>query len=459
MPKHIFKNSDEVIQAIKRHRVPPAWITEARLLSKTLKALVYGDKFLEELIERIEKIESITRAEARKKYSKDIRDMFSRVLEPRSNVFSASGSSKEIDIKGKNDEKKFFEHMKEFRGNKSITKYLSDYFFELLDVDPNGLLMLEFIKGEDIWPTYKSIDDIRFYHSDGQNIHVVIYEPVKVVKLGQVFMKWRIVDAETDWCILQNGETFMEIPDLTFKHPFGDVPAIILSDFQKLGTELRLSPLFSVEELSKDYARDKSILTLYKFLNGFPIHWRYSQQCQACRGTGKTGQEGNSCQHCNGKGILGKNDVTDIMDVPTPRDNEDVKLAPDLAGFVSPDLETWKQYNADQVMFEDKIHNTIWGTKKVRENQNETATGRFIDIQPVINKLNDFSDNVEWVHNQLANWVLRWVKNNPLTTDKFFRSYGRGFIIEGPDVILERYQTAQKDGNNWTILDKIFGEY
>ena len=195
------------------------------------------------------------------------------------------------------------------------------------------------------------------------------------------------------------------------------MPAIILSDVQKLGTETRLTPLFPIEELSKDYARDKSILTVYKFLQGFPIHWRYTQQCRPCVGTGKTGTK--TCGVCNGKGILGRNDVTDVLNLPMPREG-DTKIAPDLAGFVSPDLKTWEQYNSDQVMFEEKMENTLWGTHRVRNNNNnnsETATGRYIDVQPVMNKLNDFSDNVEWVHNELANWVIKWIQGNPNTKD------------------------------------------
>lgn len=453
-----FNSPEEVIELLKVHTGTPSWITEARKNSKTLRALVYGDNFTEELIKNIEKIESDDRTIARKKFSKDIRDMFSRVLEPRANVFSASGGGVDYSITSKETKEKLIEHLQEFKGNKSITKYLSEYFFTLLDVDPNGLMMLEYIEDKEIYPAYKAIDDIRYYKSDGQNLKLLIFEPVDVVIGNDTVKKWRVVDSKTDWCFIQNGETFTWAEDLTFEHPFGKVPAIVLSDFQKLGTELRLSPLFPVEELSKDYARDKSILTVYKFLNGFPIHWRYNQQCRACNGTAKTGVDGSSCKVCDGKGFIGKNDVTDVVNVPMPREDEP-KIAPDLAGFVSPDLETWERYMMDQRIFEEQIENTIWGTHKKRDEKNETATGRFIDVQPVMNKLNSFSDNVEWVHNELANWVLFWLENNSQTKDSFHRSYGRSFIIESPDVILDKYEKARIEGSNFTVLDKLLNEY
>jgi hypothetical protein len=451
-----FQTFEEVVKAVKNQATPETWISNARELSKTLKALVYGDDFHNELIEHIEKIESIDRKEAREKYSKDIRDLFSRVLEPRTNVFSASGGSVNIDINSDKDKEELNDILKEFKGNKSLSKYLAEYFFKLLDVDPNGLIMLEYIKDEKIYPVYKSINDIRYYKSNGQNLEYLICEPKQLEKAGK--QKWRVVDSKTDWCILQDGETFILVEDETFTHPFGEVPAIILSDVQKLGTESRLSPLFPIEELSKDYARDKSILTVYKFLQGFPIHWRYTQQCRPCVGTGKTG--GKTCSVCSGKGILGRNDVTDVLNLPMPREG-DTKIAPDLAGFVSPDLDTWERYNEDQLMFEEKMENTLWGTHRVRnnDNKNETATGRYIDVQPVMNKLNDFSDNVEWAHNQLANWTIKWLKDNPNTEDKYHISYGRSFIIESTDSLLEKYETARKDGSNWSILDKLLDEY
>jgi len=402
-------------------------------------------------------LESAERAIARKKYSKDIRDLFDRVMQPRTNVFTASGGSIMNRISSEDQKKKLIASLAHFKGQKSIKKYLSENFFRLEDTDPNGLLFLEYVEDEDIFPTYKSINDIRTYKSNGSLCEVLLFEPLIIGKQGSAgILEWRLVDDETDWRVKQNGSTFTIDEEKTFKHPFGKVPAVILSDHQKMGSELRISPLFPIEELSKDYARDKSIRTIYKFQHGFPRHWRYEPKCRACVGTGKTGKD--TCEICDGKGMLRKNDVTDTQTLPLPREDEPI-VTPNIEGFVTPDLETWKRYNEDLRDMEDLIDATMWGTKRVKEGGNETATGRFIDVQPVMNKLNKFTDNVEFIENQLVTFTDNWVNGSPREEREVHITYGRRFIIESQDVILEKYTKSRAAGDNSTILDKLLDEY
>ena len=452
----VFQDENEVIEVVKALQSVPNWVNEARKVHNKYRALKYGDDYLKLLIEKIEKIESADRADARKKYSKDIRDMFGRVFEPRQNVFNASGGSFSLDIASNPIKEKVIYHIDRFKGNKSIHKYLSEYFFELLDVDPNGVIFMEYVADEKIYPTYKSICDIRYYESNGQNIEFIVFEP-KPSKSNPSIYKWRVVDSENDYTVIQNGQTFVIDSSSTFNHPFDEVPGIVLSDYQKLGTELRFSPMFEIEQLSEEYARDKSVLMLYKFIHGFPIHWRYTQICRRCHGTGRDGE--NACGVCDGKGHLGKNDVTDILEVPMPRDSDDIKIAPDLAGFVSPDIKTWEQYRIDLEKLEKQIEDTIWGTHRINESKSETATGRFIDVQPVMNKLNSYADNVEWVHEQLLKWVIQWANGSAEAEYSAHVAYGRGFIIESPDVLLKRYEDNRSSGSNWTVLDKLLNEY
>lgn len=447
---------NEVISIIKANLKAPNWVHKSREQHKVLNALVTGYKFSEVLIEKIEKIESHSRSIARKKYSKDIRDLFDRVMQPLNSVFSASGGSVHIEIKSETKEKKLLESLNNFKGQKSIKEYLSENFFRLLNTDPNGVLFLEYINDKDIYPTYKSIHDIRSYKSDGQICKYLLFEPENKTTNSLSVTIWRLVDSKTDWRIIQNGQSFIIDEEGTFEHMFGNVPAVILSDIQKMGSEFRYSALNPIIELAKDYARDKSIRTIYKFQHGFPRHWRYVKECRTCQGTGKVGDE--ICTHCNGKGEIRINDVTDVTTLPMPREDDQV-VTPNLEGFVSPDLETWGRYNDDLKDSEDLIDSTMWGTRRLGNGSNETATGRFIDVQPVMNKLGWFSNKVEWAHNQLANWVLDWVENSSTTDSRYYHSYGRRFIIESPDVILNNYTNSRKAGDNSTILDKLLDEY
>lgn len=451
----------EIIDLLKIHSEnTEQWVDKARENSKTLKALVNGDNFHEVLIKNIEHLESEQRAKVRKKYSKDIRDLFSRIMEKRQNVFDANGGSENTTISNESILEKFNERLSSFKSNKSLFKYLSENYFQLCDVDPNGIIILEYeTKGNDykLYPCYKSIEDIRYYESDGQLVDYIVFEPEIHEETG--IKKWRFIDDKKDYTFNEIGGVFTLNEDRTFEHPFGKVPCIILSERNKIGSEERLSPLNKIEELSKDYARDKSILTIYKFQKGHPIHWRYGgAKCKDCNGLGKKGDD--TCSTCDGKGVPKKTDVSDVYYFPIPKENQPF-LGDKIAGYSSPDLETWKQYKEDLHDLEVKIEDTIWGTDKTQqnENKNETATGRYIDVQPISNKLNVYTDVVEYVYNTFCNWVLNFVDQTK-QKDKivYNRSFGRRYIIESPDVLLEKYQTAKEKGDNNTILDKLLEE-
>ena len=453
-------NVDTVIELIKNNQNPIDWISKAREEHKTLKSLVTGEGFTDTLL-KIEGIEDSKKAQARKKYAKDIRDLCHRVMNKRNNVFEANGGSEHIDISNKTILDKFQYYNQNFKSNKSIFEYLSEYYFQLVDIDPNGVILLEYEKDDEndyeIEPCYVSIKNIRNYEDDGQQLDWLLFEPKDIEESSSKM--WRVVDDRTDWTIIENAGVFIVDLENTFEHPFGQVPALILSNKEKVGCETRFSPIEPITELLKDYSRDKSILTIYKFLNGFPIHWRFVSECKSCKGTGKRGDE--SCSSCNGKGILSKGDVTDMVTLPVPRPDQP-NIAPDIAGYISPDLKTWEKYEETLVDTENTIYDTIWGTDVVK-NLNltqKTATQTYIDVQPINNVLNDFSNVVEYMHNTFANWIINFVDPVKKKEEVLYSiTYGRRYILESPDVILDRYQKSKDKGDNNTILDKILEEY
>lgn len=459
--KAIEVNTDNVVDFIKGYNdKAPDWIREARAQSKELKALVFGDNFTELLINQIEQIESKEMSIARVKYSMDIRDLISRVFEPRGNVFSADGGSEHYSVENETLKKKIKAHLSAFKYDKSIEKYLSNDYFQLSDVDPNGLIFLEYKKLEDneieVYPTYKSINTIFDYDCAGQTVKWVLFKEEKTVENVGVVKVWRFVNSEVDIVVKQTDNSYVVQDELV--NDFGVVPAVILSPIQKISTKQRLSWLYYVQELTKKYARDWSVKTIYEFLQGFPKHWRYVMLCYACKGSGK--KDNGSCPTCDGRGEITKGDVTDDIRLPIPADNETPVLAPNIAGFISPDLETLKHMEESRAGLEDLIFFTLWGTREAKGGGNETATGRFLDVQPLINKLNTYSDTVEDVHNLLADFVVKLVDRAEATQNErvYFKTYGRRFIIESPDVLIERYNKAVEAGSPVTLLDKMFEE-
>jgi hypothetical protein len=444
----------------------PDWVTTARKNSKIYEALINGENFSNVLIEQIEHIESPKKAVARRKYSKDIRDVFERVMKQRENVFQANGGSEKLILNNDNIRKIFETAQSNFKSNKSVFKYLSEEYFNLADIDPNGVMFLEYKinnTSKKVYPTYKSINDIYTYMPNGQKMEYIAFQPEEKILNDKTTVKyWRLVDDLNDRILTEIGEDVIIFSQFT--HPFGEVPGLILSEKEKIGTNIRLSNIEKITELAKDLARDKSILTIYKFQKGYPIHWRYVTQCRTCQGAGRYGKTGNKCNSCEGHGYIKNTDVTDIVTLPIP-DSDQPKIAPDIAGYVSPDFEAWRQYKEDIKDFETIMKDTIWGTNiYVSQNKNlqetETATGRYIDVQPIINTLNDYADTVEYMDNTICNWLLNFydpVKNK--FENIYVKTYGRRYIIENPDVILTKYQEAKKTSDSSTILDKLLEEF
>lgn len=458
----IFTN-DEALELVKEQaKIVPEWVLAARIQSEMLFALVEGEDFDELLINHIEYVESKKKALARKKWSRNVVDLFERLMLPIANVFNSSGGAIKYDLEGKNEAEatEFLNTISNLKDGKSISKYVEKTWMPLYHTDPNGILFMEYQTKTDkpkTYPTYKSIGSIRNYKRKGQLLHWVLFEG-KELKDGKKL--WRFVDDTTDRFYIQTGETFtLQDEDSkypSFKHPFGEVPGLINSDIVDVKTNVRLSPLNKVVALSKEYARDQSFKSIFKAIKANPIFWRLTSQCVQCTGVGKV--NGKECPSCKGKGKYTGNDVADVLEVPVPK-KDDPKLAPDFAGFIEASLETWTQFSKELQDEEILVQDTYWGTHK-EPSKTETATGRFIDVQPVTNKLSSLADSSEFVWETLVNWTANFVFPSKAKDENVASvSLGRRYIIDPPDVLLEKYTEAKTAGENVVILDRMFNEY
>ncbi|WP_296683258.1 hypothetical protein [Flavobacterium sp.] len=456
----IFKDNQEAIDAIKANLKINHEFVEMRESSDELKALVNGDDFIDELIDKIEGIESEKKSLARKRYSRSIKDLFERLFQPIDNIYYATGGVKDYDITNDTIRTEFIKKIASIRDNKPLSEWIQKNAIKLMNTDPNGLIFLEYTTTPtvDIYPTYKSIEKIRYYESNGQLVEFVIFEPK--VKDGRTF--WRIVDDLVDRVFEQIGMDFVLIEELSFEHPFGQTPALICSNIQEPGEEEKLSAIDGIIDAAKEYARDQSFLTLYKIYKGNPIFWKYIQYCGECSGTGKNGDD--KCGTCNGHGkMVSKNDVTDVVELPIPDSTDTPVIAPNIAGFISPDLDVWKQYNEELAKLEESIYKTHWGTfYGVSKNTGsiKTATEVMFDKQPMENKLNMYADFVEYIEWKISEWILNFYDTTKNKSEsRITINLGRRYIIESYDTLLERYENAVKLQDNSVVLDKLFGEY
>lgn len=453
----IFKDESEAIAVIKANQgITPQWV-KMREYSKELKSLVNGTDFLEELICKIEGIESELKAKARAKYSKDITSMFAKLFQPIDNIYYATGGLKDYDIK-ESIKTKYLQKIANIRDNKTLSEWVQNNAIQLFNTDPNGLIFLEY-KENDVYPTYKSIDAIRHYKSKGQVLDYVLFEPK--IKDGSNF--WRIVDDVKDYTFKQTGNDFELIEDKTFSHPFGQVPALLCSNINVVGEKNKLAAIHNIIPDAKEYARDQSFLTLYKIYKGNPIFWKYIQMCGDCTGSGVV--DDKTCKTCDGHGVYkSKNDVTDVVQLPIPDDKDSPVIAPNIAGFISPDLDVWTKYEETLSSTFDSIYKTHWGTmygmQQDQTKGQKTATEVIADKQPLENQLNKYADFAEYIEWKLSEWILNFYDpTKDKSESKITINLGRRYIIESYDVLLERYEKSVKSESNNTILDKLYIEY
>lgn len=446
---------ENVLDFIKLKSIKPSWLGSAIKYNNELLAIVSGVEFLELLISKIEGVESPQKANIRKKYSRAIKDFYERLFAPIDNVFSATGGVKEFHIKNETDLKTFINKLSKIKGGQSLETYIQDVFIPLLNIDPNGLIFLEYTTDENevkAYPTYKNISSIRNYELNGQKCEYVLFNPIQ----NNDLKIWRLVDDEFDYEIIEKNNEFTINEENTTLNEVLKCPAVVISNIKHVKENYRISPIDSIIELSKEYARDQSIKTLSKKINGFSTPWRVVSTCKSCNGSKKS-TDGSECGECNGYGYYKGKDVTDVITIDKPRANEP-NILPNIAGHISPPMDYLQYINKELDWLENKANLTHWGTSTFEES-NKTATGKFIDVQPKINRLYRYSRSAEYMEWRLTEMLGNlFINSHDGESNISTIHYGYNYIVEPLSVLVEKYTTARKENIATTILDRQLKE-
>jgi len=423
----------------------PEWITKAEKETAILQVHVNGidaDKYLE----KIDIYENERQSSLRKKYFTSNRFLFENLLRHVDKVFTAQGGSKFYNISERN-KTKLSDKLNSIRHGKPIRKWISSVQANKYYSDPSGLVFFEWTSTE-TYPTIKSISSIYNYKANGRSVDWIIFQPEETND-GQVF---RVVDEKSDRQFLWKNDEIKEID--RYSNPWGYVPAIINSDILSPTMEYFESPIQPIIELADKYLRTNSIKNVYEFLHGFPLFWAYAPKCKNCDGTGKV--DGETCPVCLGDGNTFRKDVTDILKLRPPGDTDEPKLAPDVAGYVEPDSTTWTNQRTELDWLWKIMHFTLWGTLTVEKADRETALGRFLDIQPVNDRLSKFTDAFEYLEERMTEIIGTFYFRN-------FKSatvnYGRIYMTETPDDAWNRYSKARSEGVSKVLLNHYLLQY
>lgn len=443
---------------IKNNPTKPLWEQAVRDCKK-LQMHVLGAG-LQDAVSQIETYESPKGVAIRKKYCKSNRDLFARVLRPIDNIWTGRGGGIFYDT-GDANQKRMRGYMQNVYNGFSARAWIQLFWMRRYIDDPMGLVFME-VNNTGPYPTYKASSTIYDAQPLGRRFDYIIFKTDDPA----IF---RVVDDARDVLVKYESEgegklTILNSPEYPqFINWFDQVPAIMCSDIPKDGQDnLFMSPIADEVEMADVFLREGSIANIYRFKSGFPRPWKYPEVCGKCKGTKFI--EGNQCDKCNGSGLKLVSEAGEMAVFAWPTsDSPEIK---EKAGHTSPDIAYMEYADEYLAMLEELIDRTQWGTSrltKVSGSKQETATGRFIDIQPVMNRLTQYAkageSTEEFIATQTGIFYFRVAYHGTAI------NYGRRFLLANPDDIWAQYQTAVGAGaaggavGSISALDDLLRDY
>ncbi len=458
------------------------WIKTARKDSKKLKMHFFGDK-KDQFLTKIEGLENDVQLQLRKDHAPSNKHLVENMLRPFDNVWSAKGGLVKLTMKSDELQERFNQQIKNVKNGKDAHQYLKDIWSNFFFTDPSGLLFMELSSdGDEAYLTQKSIFDIKNMKVAGIQPEYVVFEVDEIIteddgiktnesekqrkaKAEKMKKMW-IIDDAFYYRVQVKGKEATIIESRTVANSFEKVPGIVNSSVFDTNRKMAVSPVWKQVELLDNYLVNNSVKEIHQFLHGYPIFWMYSRRCEACNGKKEiyhppedSSQEDGTwkdCMTCNGTGRSKKKDVSDGIDLAPPKDANSPTID-EPAGYVEPGIDTWKQQRTELDWKWNQLFFSHWGTTVERGGKGETATGRFIDAQPVNNRLNDYSDAVEVVHKWVLVMFAKFIAEN--SVDSVVVNYGRRYLIETPDQIWEKYIKAKNDNAPETALNLLLIQY
>jgi len=424
--------------------------------SKKLVTLMTGSN-LKEYISHMDYFEDNRLLAIRQKYARSTKDLFSRLHRPIDKVFSARGGSANYYL-SEREKKQFLQALSDVTSGYKLRKWMETFWLPAYHYDPMGMVFME-VKNGNTYPTYKSCQDVYDYHFTGRKLEYIVFKisdaDAKALNLKDGVVAYRVIDDAFDYIFTADGEKIENVKKQTYPNYFGQVPAIVNSDIYDQVLGYYISPDNDVVEIAEEYLREGSVKTVYKLHHGFPIKWMYAGACNTCGGTTKI--HGNECPTCAGTGKKSKYDVSETIILDVPSDNQTPIVAPNIAGYTTPPTEGLNAMTDELTLLDTMMFRTKWGTEQIQDSANETATGRFIDVQPVNDALNKYSDAAE----KMETWITDMIGS--FTYQQGYHgadiNYGRRFLIETPDIIWNKYSDARIAGAPITTLNLLLTQY
>lgn len=464
------------------HNPNKSLVAKGAAYNKTMRRHMYG-KDLESHLSTIEGYEKEALKKLRVKYTKSNMDLFSRLGRPVDKVYTARGGSVYLNLSDAQKQKALSVSM-DVRDGYSVRKWVEQFWTPHMLDDPYGFIFMEIMSrpaaiqakndGRSfVYPTYKAITCVYDYMPKGQKLEYVVFaltlSEKREMGLNPTDQLYRLVDDATDCIVKRAGDDVTVLDGYTLVNYFGEVPAMINSDIIDPSCDIGFLSLYhQAIELAEHFLTKGSIKVTHDFMHGFPKYYEYADDCGDCKGTGFQGAV--KCPSCKGTGRSAMTKVSDVKLLPYPKKaggEEDIMVTPNVAGYVSPDKTFYEIATSDIQLLEDLMNVTIWGTQsRVRAqgmsisgySSTKTATEVMDEIKPQADRLHVISAMAERRHKAILDYVIR-LNLSIIGYKDSSVNYGRRYMIEGPDVLWEKYSKARTDGASQEVLNDLLIEY
>lgn len=441
-------------------------IMQLRKEATRLKMNILGKNYLDFLKQK-QGLENDLQYDLRKRHSMSNRGVWSQLFQPFNSIYTAMGGSSSYYSKTKDPVELKAEMNQYIQSNSdeyiSLMQFTTDYFKSILTTDPNGFTLIDWKKSGFRY-TPISIDAISNFKRKGLNLYEYVayreenakykskiegletFITVPVIAVIDDYANYFVVRDKGNYIIAPFDQPIIYENNeyKSFVHGFDKCPAIANSNFVHDDFENKQSPAWDCVELSEQLLDESSTKTGFKALHGYPLFWEYDlEACTHCNGTG-IGLHGENCSFCGGTGTK-KKDVSNVKRIEAPESKDSPVIAPNLAGYISPPIETWVQMDKSDEANADKLSKQLWGVI-IDPIKNRTATGQIIDQQPVVRKLDEFSKAAEIFINSFVNLIGKFLYKNSFTEANI--RLGDTYLILNPNELLKQYSENVSIGNN-----------
>ena len=308
----------EQVQQIVLQNPNKATLQKAREMATKLRMHVDGEGLLS-AIKQDDYFENKDVYEAKKRYVISNRDLFNRLLQQESMVFSARGGSSSFGL-SESDERRMNEFLANVAYGLPLRKWMQNFALPAWRSDPMGIVLMEVTPqnvGADgqmqepkAYPTYYSSLVIYDYDTNGRQLEYVVFQltaararkfgvtdpEVQKMKADQQTEYFRVIDDAKDLIVKREQGTvrLVETPNISQQNPLANkwsiVPGFILSNIiEYKNPKCFLSPLEPVVELADTFLNDRSTRELQKKFHGFAKAVEPLLMCPTCVGTGYLG--------------------------------------------------------------------------------------------------------------------------------------------------------------------------